>query len=82
MAMTTAVRPRMGSFAPCSGRRQSRRKSPSVESITANAEVCRAFVENSIGIVTYLNPFIGHHNGDLVAREAAQTGRSVKDIVL
>ncbi|NLP38380.1 MAG: aspartate ammonia-lyase, partial [Corynebacterium pollutisoli] len=44
--------------------------------------VCRAFVENSIGIVTYLNPFIGHHNGDLVAREAAQTGRSVKDIVL
>ncbi len=53
-----------------------------VEGITANAEVCRAFVENSIGIVTYLNPFIGHHNGDLVAREAAQTGRSVKDIVL
>ena len=53
-----------------------------VEGITANADVCRTFVENSIGIVTYLNPFIGHHNGDLVAREAAETGRSVKDIVL
>jgi aspartate ammonia-lyase len=39
-------------------------------------------VENSIGIITYLNPFIGHHNGDLVAREAAETGRSVKEIVL
>ena len=53
-----------------------------VVGITANPEVCRAHVENSIGIVTYLNPFIGHHNGDLVAREAAETGRSVKDIVL
>src|SRR5699024_7713161 len=35
--------------------------------ITANADVCRDYVVNSIGIVTYLNPFIGHHNGDLIA---------------
>lgn len=53
-----------------------------VEGITANAEVCRAYVENSIGIVTYLNPFIGHHNGDLVGKEAALTGKSVRSIVL
>ncbi|RSZ63479.1 aspartate ammonia-lyase [Corynebacterium hylobatis] len=53
-----------------------------IEGVTANPEVCRYYVENSIGIVTYLNPFIGHHNGDLVAREAAETGRSVKEIVL
>ncbi|GAB2514995.1 Aspartate ammonia-lyase [Corynebacterium atrinae] len=50
--------------------------------ITANPEVCRMYVENSIGIVTYLNPIIGHHNGDMVAKEATITGRSVKDIIL
>jgi len=50
--------------------------------ITANAEVMRAHVEGSIGIVTYFNPVIGHHNGDLVGKEAARTGRSVRDIVV
>ena len=39
-------------------------------------------MENSIGIVTYLNPFIGHHNGDLIGKEAARTGKSVRDLVL
>ena len=34
-----------------------------VSGITANKEICEAYVFNSIGIVTYLNPFIGHHNG-------------------
>lgn len=34
--------------------------------IEANEEVCRDNVLNSIGIVTYLNEVIGHHNGDLV----------------
>lgn len=53
-----------------------------VEGITANKEVCAAYVENSIGIVTYLNPFIGHHNGDLIAREAGETGKKVRDLVL
>ncbi len=53
-----------------------------VEGITANEDVCRYYVENSIGIITYLNPFIGHHNGDLIGKEAAETGRSVRELVL
>lgn len=53
-----------------------------ITGITANPEVCRGYVENSIGIVTYLNPVIGHHEGDTVGKEAARTGRSVRDIVL
>ena len=53
-----------------------------IEGITANPEVCRRNVDNSIGIVTYLNPFIGHHNGDLVAREAHETGKTVREVVL
>ncbi|WP_459611825.1 aspartate ammonia-lyase [Corynebacterium urogenitale] len=53
-----------------------------VVDITANPEVCRAYVDNSIGIITYLNPLIGHHNGDLIGKEAAATGKSVRELVL
>lgn len=53
-----------------------------VEGITANPDVCRHYVESSIGIVTYLNPFIGHHNGDLIAKESLETGKGVRDLVL
>lgn len=50
--------------------------------ITANEEICRNYVLNSIGIITYLNPFIGHHNGDKIGKEAARTGKSVRELVL
>ena len=53
-----------------------------VVGITANPEVCASYVMNSIGIVTYLNEVIGHHNGDLVGRECARTGKSVREVVL
>jgi aspartate ammonia-lyase len=53
-----------------------------VDGITANPEVCRAQVMSSIGIVTFLNPSIGHHNGDLVGKECARTGKSVREVVL
>ena len=53
-----------------------------VTGITANTEVCEAYVANSIGIITYLNPVIGHHNGDLIGKEAAATGRGVRELVL
>ncbi|MGC5629412.1 aspartate ammonia-lyase [Georgenia sp. Z1344] len=53
-----------------------------VDGITANPEVGLADVLGSIGIVTYLNPVIGHHNGDRVGKEAARSGRSVKEVVL
>jgi len=53
-----------------------------VDGITANPEVCKAHVMNSIGIVTFLNPSIGHHNGDLVGKECARTGKSVREVVL
>ncbi|MFP7365766.1 aspartate ammonia-lyase [Corynebacterium callunae] len=53
-----------------------------VVGITANPEVCRAYVDNSIGIITYLNPFLGHDIGDEIGKEAARTGRSVRELVL
>lgn len=53
-----------------------------VVGITANADVMRQHVLGSIGIVTYLNEVIGHHNGDVVGKEAARTGASVRDVVV
>ncbi|OYU90848.1 MAG: aspartate ammonia-lyase [Bradyrhizobiaceae bacterium PARB1] len=53
-----------------------------VSGITANADRLRAYVENSIGLVTALNPYIGYDNATAVAVEAHATGRSVYDLVL
>ena len=57
-------------------------KEKCVDGITANPEVCLAYVQNSIGLVTYLNPYIGHHNGDKVGRLCAKSGKSVREVVL
>ena len=53
-----------------------------VKGITANEAHLRASVENSIGIVTALNPYIGYANATSVAMEAHATGGRVYDIVL
>ncbi|MGQ1928723.1 aspartate ammonia-lyase [Ornithobacterium rhinotracheale] len=53
-----------------------------VEGITANREVCKNMVMNSIGIVTALNPYIGYKNSTKIAKEALETGKSVYDLVL
>src|SRR5258706_9907414 len=53
-----------------------------VRGITANRERLRASVENSIGVVTALNPYIGYANATEVAQQALVTGRSVYDLVL
>jgi len=53
-----------------------------VKGITANEARLRASVENSIGIVTALNPYIGYANATAVAQQAHATGASVYDIVL
>jgi aspartate ammonia-lyase len=53
-----------------------------VRGITANRDRLRSIVENSIGIVTALNPYIGYGNATEVAQEALMSGRSVYDLVL
>jgi aspartate ammonia-lyase len=52
-----------------------------VEGITANEEVCRRFVEQSIGTVTALNPVIGYDRATELAREAMKTGRGILELV-
>lgn len=53
-----------------------------VSGITANVQRLRASVENSIGIVTALNPYISYANAIAVAQEAHTSGGSVYEIVV
>ncbi|GBG01707.1 aspartate ammonia-lyase [Azospira sp. I13] len=53
-----------------------------VDGITANRDALRARVENSIGIVTALNPYIGYAAATSVAAEALESGKGVAEIVL
>ena len=53
-----------------------------INGITANEQICKDFVLNSIGIVTALNPYIGYENSASIAKESLETGKRVYDIAL
>ncbi|MBN2745401.1 MAG: aspartate ammonia-lyase [Bacteroidales bacterium] len=53
-----------------------------VSGITANEEVCRGYVANSIGLVTALNPILGYEICSDLAKVALRDNRSVYDLVL
>ena len=53
-----------------------------VSGITANKERLRETVEESIGLVTALNPFIGYKAATAIALEAQATGRGVYELVV
>ena len=50
--------------------------------ITANPEVCRRMVYNSIGLVTALNPYLGYETSTMLAKEALQSGKGIYALVL
>jgi aspartate ammonia-lyase len=52
-----------------------------IEGLTANEDVCRRFVEQSIGIVTALNPILGYDRATQIAAEALRTGKGVVELV-
>lgn len=52
-----------------------------VAGITANKEVCRNLMLNSIGLVTALNPYIGYEKSTELAAEALRTGRGIYELV-
>jgi aspartate ammonia-lyase len=49
--------------------------------ISANEAHCRALMENSIGLITALNPYIGHENATRIAKLALDSGRGVLELV-
>ena len=53
-----------------------------VVDITANKDVCRNMVYNSIGLVTALNPYLGYETSTMLAKEALNSGKGIYDLVL
>jgi len=50
------------------------------EGMEANAEACEAAVEQSLSMVTSLNPYIGYENAAKLAKEAFATGRTIREL--
>lgn len=52
-----------------------------IDGITVNEEVHQRNLETTIGIVTALNPVLGHHVGDELAKESMKTGKGILELV-
>lgn len=53
-----------------------------ITGITANEEHCRSMVENSVGIITAISPYVGYNKASAYAKEAIHTGVYVKELIL
>ena len=53
-----------------------------ISGITANQARCKELFDNSLAMVTALNPFIGYEAASRIAKDAIATGLSVKHLVL
>ena len=53
-----------------------------ISGITVNEEHCRNMVENSVGIITAICPYVGYEKAASVAKEAIRTGCSVRELVV
>ena len=47
-----------------------------------NEKQCAEWLDKSVGIVTALLPHIGYENSAMLAKEAYNTGRPVREIIL
>ena len=52
-----------------------------ISGITANEERCRHYAENSMGLATALNAYIGYAKAAEVAKEAAKSGKSIPQVL-
>ena len=50
--------------------------------LKANEEQCAYWLNNSVGTITALLPHIGYENASMIAKEAYQTNKPVRDIIL
>jgi aspartate ammonia-lyase len=57
-------------------------KEKCIDGISANEDRCRELVENSIGLVTALNPVLGYEKSTRLAKEALEKNRGVYELVL
>ncbi len=53
-----------------------------ISGICANEARCRRYLEDSLGLVTVLAPYIGYNASAAIAKESLAGGRSIREIVL
>jgi fumarate hydratase class II len=53
-----------------------------IDGLKANAERCAAYAENSMSIVTVLNPHIGYLAAAEIAKESIKSGKTIRQLVL
>jgi aspartate ammonia-lyase len=53
-----------------------------IDGITANAKRCKETVQNSIGLITALNPVLGYETSSQLAKEALSSNRGVYELAL
>jgi fumarate hydratase class II len=53
-----------------------------VEGIEANADGCRRSAESTLAAATALNPYIGYDKAAAIVKEAATSGRMLRDVAL
>jgi fumarate hydratase, class II len=53
-----------------------------VDGITANAERAQALAESTLVLVTALNPVVGYDEAAAISKEAAATGRSLREVAI
>lgn len=53
-----------------------------ITGITANETRCRYLVENSVGVITAICPYVGYQKAAEIAKKALQTGDSVRKLIL
>lgn len=51
-----------------------------LEGLEPNAEACEAAVEQSLSLVTGLNPYIGYEKAAALAKEAFKTGKTIREL--
>lgn len=53
-----------------------------INGITVNEERCRRYLEESLGLVTVLAPYIGYNASAAIAKQSVASGKSIREIVL
>jgi aspartate ammonia-lyase len=53
-----------------------------IDGITANEERCRWYVENSVALVTALNPRIGYARAAELAKRAMAKGKTIRETII
>ncbi|MFW6299026.1 MAG: aspartate ammonia-lyase [Bacillota bacterium] len=57
-------------------------RTKAIEGITVNKDKCVSYVERSSGVVTALSPHIGYEKSAAIAKEAMNTGKTIREIVV